>query len=247
MNVQRIVKIAIGVLVVAIVVVSGALLRFVFSGGRPSAPRTELERVVFSSEEAVRANPNDPAARIKLAAAYLEEKNTRGAMDQAKVAVRLQPDKPDAYYMLGLAQDATGDHAGAVKTLTKAVGIKGQLAQFYQDTYVALGQAQEQAGDAKAALASMSKAIDYGPENTVVLVARGDMYKRMNKFYEAAVDYVWTLYYDPQNSQVRSELEQMARDHAAEVKKASQTVAKIADGDLPPGEKSPSVDGTSTK
>ena len=101
MRPQRILQIVTVVLIVGIVVVAGALLRFVFAGGRTDAPRTELERAVVEAEQAVKANPDDPTARVKLAAAYLEQGSGGLALTQARFAVRLQPSDPSPYYVSG--------------------------------------------------------------------------------------------------------------------------------------------------
>ncbi|PKQ16064.1 MAG: hypothetical protein CVT67_06405 [Actinobacteria bacterium HGW-Actinobacteria-7] len=248
MRVQTILKMVMTLLVIGIVVVSGALLWFFFSGGRPAAPRTELERAVFSAEEAVKANPNDPTARIKLAAAYLEQNSNGRALEQAKFAVRLQPSDPSPQYVLGLAQDATGDSAGAIKSLTKAATTDGQVAQFYQDVFVALAKVQEKQGDAKGALDSMGKAIDFGPENILVILERAAMNERLKRWYDAAVDYVWVLQYDPQDTAGRAGFDRIMKAHPADAKKAEAAVKAERQGDEPAGTKpAPSITATPSK
>ena len=114
MRLETLLKILIGVLVVGALLVSAALLRFVFAGGKSTTPRTELERAVVAAEQAVSADPNDPDARIKLAAAYYEQGSASAALKQAEVAARLEPQKPDPYYMLGIAQAKLGKTQEAI-------------------------------------------------------------------------------------------------------------------------------------
>ena len=151
MRLETLLKILVTVLVIGTLVVSAALLRFVFAGGK-GTPRTELERAVVAAEEAVKASPNDPDARIKLAAAYYEQGGTAAAAKQAEIAVRLEPKVPDPYYMLGIAQAKLGKTQEAIANMNKAITLPGQTAAFYEDVYVQLAHALEKAGDKKAAL-----------------------------------------------------------------------------------------------
>lgn len=234
------------VLIVGILIVSGALLRFVFAGGRPAAPRTELERAVFEASEAVKANPDDATARIKLAAAYLEEHSNGRALEQAQYAVRLDPATPGPYYVLGLAQDANGKTAEAAVSLKRAADTKGQLAQFYQDVYVALARVLEKQGKTKDALNAMDRAVNQGPENIIVLMARGNLNERQKLWLAAATDYVWSLYYDPGNTEAQAAYNRIAKDHPAEAKKAADAVAKTQAEDKAPDRFTPTVTAPAT-
>ncbi len=189
----------------------------------------------MAAEEAVKANPNDPTARIKLAAAYLEMNSAGQALQQAKEAVRLEPKQPDPYYMLGLVEFKTGDNKNAITHLQTAVNTKGQTAQFYQDALVTLANAQEASGDRKNALVTLGKAIDFGPENTPLLVQRAQMYERDSSWFLAATDYAWALTYVPNYDPARSALERIKKEHPAEYKKAVDAVAAQSAPDETPG------------
>jgi tetratricopeptide (TPR) repeat protein len=230
----------VAVLIVAIVVVAAALVRqlVVGSGG---APRTELERAVAAAEEAVRGNPNDPQARVKLAAAYLEQGSANSAIKQAQNAIRLAPKDPSGYYILGLAEGKSGDSKSAVADLRKAGTMEGQQAGFYQDAYVALAHEQEKAGDLKGAKASLDKAIDYGPENALLLYERGAFAERQNDWYTAALDYGWALQYVPTYQVAQDGLARVKKDHPAEAKKAAADLSTDARFNAP------AVSATGTK
>ena len=146
-------KAVIAVCAVGLIVLAGLFVRFVISGGLgDNAPRSEIERGVFAAEEAVQANPKDPIARVRLAAAYLERKSPRLAEEQAQLAIRLAPKDPSGYYVLGLAQTALNQNDAAIVSLEKASNTKGQQAPFYQDSFTALARAYERAGDQKKAM-----------------------------------------------------------------------------------------------
>lgn len=200
------------VLVAAIVVVLAGIVYRVLSTD-PANPRTELERATFAAEEAVRANPEDPASRIKLAAAYLERDNPTAALEHAEIAVRLDPNDPTGYYMVGLARTALEEYDAAIQTLTRAVETEGQVAQFYQDAYLALSRAYERNGDEEEALRAMSLAVSNGPENVVLLVARGELYERSEQWEFAMEDYAAALEYVPDYEPAAEAFERLKNEH----------------------------------
>jgi tetratricopeptide (TPR) repeat protein len=234
------------VLVIGILVVAGALLSALLSGGRAATPRTEGERAVMAAEEAVKADPNDGTARIKLAAAYLAQGSASAARNQAEIAVRLQPTEPGPYYVLGLAQAKGGALDEAVVSLKKAAGMQGQQAAFYQDVYVSLARTYEQTGDTKMALEAMGKAIDQGPENVPLLVERAKMLERGGKWYEAAVDYGYALLYTPDYADAVAGLDRIKGGHAEEYKKAVAFIEKETAGDAGAGMQNPFESTTTT-
>jgi len=210
------------VLVLALVVMGLLIFREVLFASSDAAPTTEVERATQAAQEAVKANPQDPIARIKLAAAYLEQKNTAGSVEQAQTAIRLAPDDPAGHYILGLAFSAKGDAEAAVVELKKAAETEGQQAGFYQDAYVALARAQEKTGDLQAAIKSMNKAIDYGPENTLLLYERGQMFERNEKFVDALLDYSRALAYVPDWEEAMTAFSRVASAHPDALEKAKE-------------------------
>lgn len=185
------------VLALAVVVLLVAVGVSMVTGGTPDTPQTEAERSLMAAEQAVRANPEDATARVKLAAAYMSEKRYSDAIDQARTAQRLSPDDPSAPYILGLAQAAGGDTPAALQSLQQATSLQGQVAQFYQDAFVALSHVQEKLGDTDAAIDSMNKAVDHGPENALLLYERGTLFERTGNWSYALQDYLWALEYVP--------------------------------------------------
>ncbi|MHB9148475.1 MAG: tetratricopeptide repeat protein [Thermoleophilia bacterium] len=185
------------VLVVALVIVLGALGWVILFDQNSDTPRTEAERSLLAAEQAVKANPESATSRVKLAAAYIEQGRFGDATEQAEIAVRLSPDDPSAYYILGKAQDAGGNASAAIASLEKAAGLEGQIAAFYQDVYVALARVHEKAGNDEAALSSMDTAIDFGPENAILLFERGQIHESQGNWSFALLDYAWALDYVP--------------------------------------------------
>lgn len=221
-------KAAIVVFAIGLVVVAGLVVNAIVTGGGSDTPRSELERGVFAAEEAVKANPKDPAARVKLAAAYLEQKSPRLAEEQARIAVRLAPKEPAAHYILGLTQAATNKNDEAVKTLKKTVAMTGQMAQFYQDAYLALARTQDETGDEEGARKSYQKSIDFGPENALVLFERGQFFERRKQWANAMYDYGWALTYAPNYEPARERLEALAKKYPKEFERVQESEAKDA-------------------
>lgn len=216
-------KVAIVLLVVALLVLAAGLVRYVLLGGSGAgAPRSELERAVFAAEEAVRANPQDAGARVKLAAAYLEQNSVSSAIEQAEFAIRLAPKDPSGYYVLGLAQSESGDLKGAAGNLKKAAGLKGQLGDFYADVYAALATVQEKDGDLKGAIKTMGKALDQAPENAVYLTTRGRMHEDAREWVWALDDYLSALQYVPDYEPAGEAYNRLSREHPEALKKLKE-------------------------
>ncbi len=223
-------KVLIVVLLVALVALTAGLVRYMLFGRDSITPRTELERGILAAEEAVKANPQDQAARVKLAAAYLEARSVGTATQQANIAIRLDPTDPTGFYILGLCQDAAGDRAGAQKSLTKAVGMKGQLAGFYADAWASLAKVQERDGKQKEALKSMGKALDSSPENSLLLFDRAQMRERMKDYTWALDDYESALSFDPEFKEARDAYDRLRKEQPQAYKKLRKAYPKAPEG-----------------
>lgn len=211
LRLQLVLRIVTVVLVIAIVVVAGLLAASILDPD--PTPTNIIEKAVFTSEEAVRANPESADARIKLAAAYIENGALTAAIEQAEIAIRLDPTNPAAYYALGLAQSKAGKTKDAIKTLTKAVGTEGQLAGFYSDAWAALGKAYERDGQIDKAIEAMNKALDNGPENSELLYLRGALYERNKMWVDALYDYYQATAYVSDHEESLEGIERITKSH----------------------------------
>lgn len=211
-------KIVTVVLIVAIAALGVLMVQYLISNAGNVTPRTELERAAVSAEEAVRANPENSDARIKLAAAYLENGALNAARDQAKIAVRLKPKDPSGYYILGLVEARDGKDKEALKQFQTAVDTKGQLAGFYLDVYRAMAAAYDRSGETSEAIGAMNKAINYGPENAELLYARGQLFEAKKKWADALYDYVAAMQYVPDYAEAVNAAKALAKAHPEAVK-----------------------------
>lgn len=195
---STVLRVATVVLVVAIVAVAALLAQFLITGGGTSdAPRTELERAVFAAEQAVKADPESAPARVKLAAAYLESNAINAAREQAEIAIRLAPEAPEGTYVLGLVESRAANDEEAIKLLTKAAEMQGQLAGFYQDVWRAAAAVHGRSGDTSSAIGAMDQALSFGPENAELLVARATFYEQDERWADALYDYTLAARFVP--------------------------------------------------
>lgn len=188
-----------------------------------ATPRSELDRAVLAAEQAVKSDPEDPTARVKLAAAYLERGNVRDAMEQARIAVRLAPDDPAGYYVLGLAEVRSGDVGAGISDLKTAAEKHGQVAPFYQDVWLAIARAYERQGDLEQAISAMSRALSYGPENAPLLFERGKLNEKAKRWMDAMDDYAAAIEYLPQHTEAQRRLDALKKSHPEEYRRLLET------------------------
>lgn len=222
-------RLAIGLAIVGIVVLVLMLVQAIVLDDA-GAPQSAAERATVAAQEAVRVNPDDAKARVRLAAAYLEQGSTSQAVEQAEIAVRLAPDEPTAYFVRGLAEERQGNLEAARADLQKASGLEGEFAAFYQEVYMALSRVEELDGDLDAALVAVEKALEFGPENATLLVRSGDILLLKEKWLEAAYDYSWALKYVPDYQEAIDGLEQVREADPDAHQEAVEKVESEAQG-----------------
>lgn len=208
-------RVLIGLTVVGILIMGVSVVQALVQRG-DKTPRSATERAIMSAEEAVKVNPNDAKARVRLGAAYLERGDTKKAIEQAEIALRLDPDAPAPHFVLGVAHRRDGDLDAAVKSLTTAGETQGEYAQFYQEVYIELARTLEDKDDIEAALASLEKAVRYGPENALVTLERAEMLERASRWEEAAYDFGYTLIFVPDLEEAQAGLARMQEQHPNE-------------------------------
>jgi tetratricopeptide (TPR) repeat protein len=111
------------------------------------------EAVADLSHAALR-NPSEPAVRFRIyslrARAYREIGEYGKAIQDAKIAIRLEPQNAAAHQSLGLGYHKKGEPALAVEPLTEAARLEPQNLLFYAQraqVYQALGEADKAAED----------------------------------------------------------------------------------------------------
>jgi tetratricopeptide (TPR) repeat protein len=184
-------------LILGILATGAAIARYALLDDKLDAPRTEAERAVFLATQAVKADPNDAQARVKLAAAYLEMGKVNTAAKEAKIATRLAPDSGQAFYVLGLTEKEQGKLGEAAKSFEKAAKMDGQLGPFYQTCWLELAKVRMDQKDYKKAIKAYDEALDYGPESAPILYDMGVAYEKSGDKKTALAYYKETLEFIP--------------------------------------------------
>jgi tetratricopeptide (TPR) repeat protein len=121
----------------------------------------------------------------------------RAGTDAGKVAVQLQPEKPDGHFWLGANYGGTAAHS-TLSNLASFQDIKGEmekvlkLDESYQgySAYLGLGRLYLQApkilgGDPNKAVEYLEKGIKHNPNNTVMRYHLAEAYEAVNRDAEA--------------------------------------------------------------
>ncbi len=106
---------------------------------------------------------SDPASSAEVKSEYaalqLELGNYAAAIKYAQLALALKPEDPQAYQMLGIAQDAQGDHVGAETSFRKALTLwKGDKIPVMNN--LALALANQNKIDESVAILKEAKTMD---------------------------------------------------------------------------------------
>jgi tetratricopeptide (TPR) repeat protein len=211
------------------------------------APRTELERAEYTAVQATKANPNDPKARIKLAAVYLEKGNAGSAIKEALNATRLAPDNAEAFYVLGLAYKGQGDLTKARSELVKAAKTTGQLAPFYQTCWMEVAKIDNEKKDYKSLIKDYDAALGFGPENAPILYEMGLAYEKAGDKQGALTYYKEALTFVPDYQEAISAADRLAKDGVKPAAaKASEKPVSAKPGSSSPATGKPSAAKTNT-
>jgi superkiller protein 3 len=211
-------KAIVAILVIAVVGTGGAILRHVAFDKKDTTPRTESERALLLAVQAVKADPNDSRARIKLAAVYLDIGRINAAVSEAQIATRLAPDDAEAFYIFGLANKEKGNLTEASKTLEKAAKMDGKLAPFYQTCWAELARIYLTQEKYKQAIKAYDAALGFGPESAPLLYEMGRAYEQSGDNAKAIIYFEEALQFVPDYKE--------AQDALAKVKKENASAAK---------------------
>ncbi|MBS3909763.1 MAG: tetratricopeptide repeat protein [Actinobacteria bacterium] len=206
------------ILVLAVVGTGGAIVRHVAFDSKDTTPRTESERALLLAVQAVKVNPNDSRARIKLAAVYLDIGRVNTAVSEARIATKLAPDDAEAFYILGLANKEKGNLTEAARTLEKAAKMEGKLAPFYQTCWSELARIYLKQEKYKQAIKAYDAALGFGPESALLLYEMGLVYEQSGDKGKAMAYFEEALQFVPDYKE--------AQDALAKVKKEKATAAK---------------------
>jgi putative PEP-CTERM system TPR-repeat lipoprotein len=136
---------------------------------RTGAPVAEVTRL---TQEAVRANPDNPAARLVVIEQLLNAGDPKAALVAAQEALVVIPNNPDIGEAVGRAQLASGEGQQALSTFKKLSGLQPSNPRLL----IRQAEAQVLLRDVPGATESIKKALDLRPnyvpaKRAVVLLA----------------------------------------------------------------------------
>jgi serine/threonine protein kinase/cytochrome c-type biogenesis protein CcmH/NrfG len=112
--------------------------------------------------EAVRSDPKNVQAYLKLGRAYLNLKNFDEARATFQRVTELKPDSPDAYFNLGYVYAVKADYAYAERMYRKAAELSPP---YLDEALYNLGITQDKQGKQKECIESLEKALRVNPNN----------------------------------------------------------------------------------
>ena len=110
-------------------------------------------------EHRLSKDPTDFEASLNLGAIMLSRLNAQGAIPMLRRAVELQPSRPDAHNMLGLALSITGRVAEAMAEYSRAL----QLRPGFASARFNLANAEVKAGRLQDAIANYQEVVEEDP------------------------------------------------------------------------------------
>jgi len=117
----KVINIAIGIVIVALVLVTGGLVYSYLKPGSEAGSKLDYDLEQWQAE--VDAKPDSAVAHANLGATYMERGETDAGIRELKIAVDLAPEGYTYLFQLGLAYEQTGDAGGALDLYKRALEL----------------------------------------------------------------------------------------------------------------------------
>ena len=159
--------------------------------------RGDLQGALQPLLHMAKAEPTIAANFITLANVYFMLEDYHEMANKAQLAIHLEPQNPQAYYLKGKATHALGIEGEAISLLTKAIELKADYAEallLRGQVYLSQGQLEDALQDAEAVIASENE-VESG------LLLRGAVKEVQGLLDEADAAYHQVLEIDPFNQQ----------------------------------------------
>jgi Tfp pilus assembly protein PilF len=117
----KVINIAIGIVIVALVIVTGGLVYSYIRPGSDVSSKLDYDLEKWQAE--VNAAPDDPLARANLGVTYMDKGDTEAGIRELKAAVDLAPSGYTYMTQLGLAYVKAGDATSALEMFKRAIEL----------------------------------------------------------------------------------------------------------------------------
>ncbi len=144
-------------------------------------------------QRALRHNPEDPKAQLKIAKMMLFTKDYEQAFTAINTALRKDAFNPEGYYLKGMVYKELKDTAKAISSFQTALNVKPD----YRDAAIQLGQIYTQQHN-KLGLDYYSAAFKMDTTDVFPLYARGMYFQNKKDFAAAKEEYRHCVERDPQ-------------------------------------------------
>ena len=148
----------------------------------------KYQEVLVITKELIQDFPKSITLYNIQGAAYTELKQFDLAINNYRLALKIEPESANIYNSLGIAFKGVGDLKAAIESYKKAISIKPNSAEVHYN----LGNAQKDIGDFKAAIGSYENAVKIKPDYAesilnlgIALRNEGNMISALEKFNQA--------------------------------------------------------------
>ena len=114
-----------------------------FVRGEAALQQNDMETAVAAFEQAVKADPETPMLRLRLASLYVRTGELADARAQCAEVVKRQPDNLDALSLLAGIDTALGRDGDAIQSYERLLAVDPD----YQEAYLYLGALYGKEGD----------------------------------------------------------------------------------------------------
>lgn len=150
-------------------------------------------RAALEYGEAIRRNPQNPAAYFGRALAFQQAGQVENAIADYKTALTLSPRNPDFLLTLGELYSDWGDQAQAGGYIAQAIELQPDNPM----AYIARGIMKFRSGGSNEAIADFDKAVELNPKEANGYNSRAFTYLAMGKLSEAHADILKALTFAP--------------------------------------------------
>lgn len=144
-------------------------------------------------QQAIKRNPTDPAAHLKIAKLFLYTQDYPKAFSELNIVLRQDVYNPEPYFLKGMIYLDMKDTAKGISNLQTAV----QVMPTYRDAVIQLGQVYSAQGN-PVALKYYDNAFRIDTLDVFPLFAKGVYYQNMGDYNSAKEQYRRCIWYDQQ-------------------------------------------------
>ena len=185
------------------------------AAGDLAAARSEAEAII----DRAAGVEERCAAHLVLAVCCDKAGDAAAALEHTRAAVDCSPGDPVAHYARAEQQEASGDQAGAIASLRRAIEIDSRFARALRYLGILVGES----GDAEGAIAALEEALLIEPNHSRAWNNLGNAQRTLGRLAEAERSFVRALALQPDYALAAANLGEVLRDQG-EVERAEKTL-----------------------